>query len=173
LDLSCCVNITDTGLALLSPLGNLQEMKVSGCTQITDDGVASILKHTNIHTLELGSPTLTNASIALVAANLVCLHTLYLDECPKITNVDSLSRVPGLHTLGLIECLGITDVSVTSLSACLTSLQTLDMSFCKTITDVALALMWSLNRLQNLSLPECTSITDIGVVLLATSHTKI
>jgi hypothetical protein len=83
-----------------------------------------------------------------------------------ITN-EGLTRVGGIHTLTAVDltnCVDISDVGILALNPLAGTLQILNLSNCRGITDQAMA--WLPGDLRCLYVNECEQITDVGVTQL-------
>jgi len=76
---------------------------------------------------------------------------------PRITHLDALAGLSSLQTLNLSRCESLTDVS--SLAG-LSGLQTLNLHNCRSLTDVSS--LAGLSGLQTLDLRGCGSLTDVS-----------
>ena len=100
---------------------------------------------------------LTDERFAHVLSITNSLRTLYLGNCPKVTNLNPLLRQPSLHTLFLIQCDNVKSLTPLANPTNLTRLYT---AHCKAITDLSPLLNKSLLRVVNLM--GCTGVTDLS-----------
>nr|WP_232086090.1 hypothetical protein [Candidatus Protochlamydia amoebophila] len=163
-----CKNLTDTGLAHLSPLVALQHLSLFDCENLTDAGLAYLSPLENLQHLNLShSKHFTNAGLAHLSP-LAALQHLNLFGCENLTGdgLTHLSSLVALQHLGLNFCRNLTDAGLAHLAP-LVTLQHLDLNFCDNLTDTGLAHLTSLVTLQHLNLGWCRNLTDAGLVHLS------
>ncbi|KAL3144635.1 hypothetical protein ABBQ38_001994 [Trebouxia sp. C0009 RCD-2024] len=139
LDLSKCVNVTNSGVSGLTRLQRLQSLDLSDCNNLGDDSLQALL------------PGLPH------------LHTLTLQHCTHVTDagITGISQSSQLTSLNLALCREITDTGVASVAA-LPLLHTLDLTFCDRITDASVHHLHQLPGLQNLGMA-CCKLSSSGV----------
>lgn len=182
LNLSGCYSITDANLchAFNQDLPNLKVLNLSLCKQITDTSLNRIAYHLkNLEILELGGCTnLTNASLSAIAYELKKLQRLNLRSCWQI-NDQGISLLAGLNNvntttdtklslkhLGLQDCQRLTDEALKFLSQGLPTIETINLSFCVSVTDTGLKYLARMRNLKELDLRSCDNISDIGMAYL-------
>ncbi len=165
LNLSCCKNITDAGLAHLKTLTSLTSIELCG-TNITDTGLAHLGNLTSLTSIELYGRNITDAGLVHLS-KLTLLSSLNLSVCRNITDagLTHLSKLTLLSSLNLSRCDKITDAGLLYLGT-LTSLTSLNLNQTN-ITDAGLAHLKTLTSLTSLDLSQ-TNITDAGLAHLKT-----
>jgi F-box/leucine-rich repeat protein 14 len=182
LNLSGCFSVTDTGLnmAFCRDLPCLTTLNLSFCKQVSDMGLGCIAQHLkNLKELQLGGTQLniTNRGLMAISVGLKKLKSLNLRGCHGISDT-GISYIAGrsensmcgnhdLEHLGLQDCQRITDTALEFVSAGLTSLKTIDLSFCFSVTDDGIKFLAKMRSLLEINLRRCNSITDTGLGYLA------
>ena len=181
LNLSGCYNVTDTGLAhgFSIELPHLKVLDLSLCKQVTDQSIGRIVQNLkNLETLELGGcSNISNTSLLLIAWGLKRLKKLNLRSCWQITD-QGIGHLAGLSKetaegnmqleyLGLQDCQRLSDESLKHIAQGLTSLKTINLSFCISVTDSGLKFLSKMPKLEELNLRACDNISDIGMAGLA------
>lgn len=181
LNLSGCYNVTDAGLAhgFSLDLPHLKVLDLSLCKQVTDQSIGRIVQNLkNLETLELGGcSNISNTSLLLIAWGLKRLKRLNLRSCWQITDqgighLSGLSKETAegnmeLEYLGLQDCQRLSDESLKHIAQGLTSLKTINLSFCISVTDSGLKFLSKMPKLEELNLRACDNISDIGMAGLA------
>ena len=183
LNLSGCYNVTDNNLcdAIHSELPNLKVLDLSLCKQITDTSLGRISQNLkNLEILELGGCcNITNTSLLLIAFGLKNLKRLNLRSCWHITD-QGIGFLAGLSKdkttispetlkltyLGLQDCQRLTDESLKYIAQGLPTLESINLSFCVSITDSGLKHLARMPQLEELNLRSCDNISDIGMAYL-------
>ena len=161
LDLTSCSRLTDAGIAKLKMFKNLKELKLTSCTRLTDKSLDHL-------------------------AALKNLEVLYIDQCrnlkawdklkafPKLrevrvdyTNIDDagvkvLAQLPNLKTLSLKYCRQLTPAALKSLAAGKAKIESLNLSYVRTLKDADLAPLAQMQSLKTLDMSS-TVITDTGM----------
>ena len=181
LNLSGCYNVTDTGLAhaFSLDLPHLKILDLSLCKQVTDSSLGRIAQHLkNLEILELGGcSNITNTGLLLIAWGLKKLKKLNLRSCWHISD-QGIGHLAGLSKetaegnlqleyLGLQDCQRLSDESLKHIAQGLTSLKTINLSFCISVTDSGLKFLSKMPKLEELNLRACDNISDIGMAGLA------
>lgn len=183
LNLSGCYSITDTSLciAFSQDLPNLKILNLSLCKQITDTSLNRIAYHLkNLENLDLGGcSNLTNASLSAIAIKLKKLQRLNLRSCWHITDqgicqlaglnkekVKAADQSLALKYLGLQDCPRLTDESLKYIAEGLPTVDSINLSFCISVTDSGLKHLAKMPNLKELDLRACDNISDIGMSYL-------
>lgn len=187
LNLSGCFNVTDTALghAFSKSLPTITVLNLSLCKQISDNSLSRIAQSlTNLEVLELGGCcNITNNGLLLIAWGLRKLKTLNLRSCSHVSDVgighlaglspDAASGTLELENLGLQDCQKLTDQALKNVSIGLTSLKTMNLSFCASVTDSGLKFLAKMPSLRELNLRSCDNISDTGIGYLAESGSRL
>ncbi|XP_071054259.1 F-box/LRR-repeat protein 14 [Onthophagus taurus] len=194
LNLSGCYNVADVGISHAfvseSPPA-LTQLNLSLCKQVTDHSLRIIARHLkNLETLELGGCCkITNAGLILIAFGLKKLKRLNLRSCPvgdpgigHLAGIgkdeddfddDGANSNSCLEHLGLQDCQTLSDEALKYVSAGLTSLKSINLSFCVSITDAGLKHLAKMSSLRELNLRSCDNISDVGMAYLAEGGSRI
>ncbi|XP_046749445.1 F-box/LRR-repeat protein 14 [Diprion similis] len=187
LNLSGCYNVTDVGLAhaLIQELPSLTELNLSLCKQVTDTSLGRIAQYLkNLEVLELGGCcNVTNTGLLLIAWGLKKLKKLDLRSCWHVMdqgiahlaglNRDTADGNLALEHLGLQDCQRLSDEALRHVSVGLTTLKSINLSFCVSVTDLGLKHLAKMPSLRELNLRSCDNVTDIGMAYLAEGSSRI
>jgi Leucine-rich repeat (LRR) protein len=156
-------NVSDAGLAALSPLRNL-EILVLTETGITDAGVKQICEHKSLWHLNLGGTKVTDDAIPELA-KMPQLTGLMLDANPKITDraIERLVPLRSLKSLSL-NATRVTDDGLRYLKK-LPNLQSIGL-YGSDITDKGVQHLAEIKSLRDINLND-TQITNAALDLLA------
>jgi len=184
LNLSGCYNVSDAALAqaLSGSLPLLTTLNLSLCKQITDSTLYCISSHlvSLRHVDVSGCGNITNKGILQITCKLKSLQTLNLRSCRNVTD-QGIAYVAGigrtscsdaslLERLCLQDLQKLTDNALKYVSQGLQMLQSLNLSFCSSITDVGLKFIAKMPALSELNLCSCDNVTDVGIGHLASSE---
>lgn len=187
LNLSGCYNITDHYLALAfqTEYPNLRVLDLSLCKQITDQGLGKIAQYLkNLDVLELGGCcNITNTGMLLIAWGLRNLRRLNLRSCWSISD-NGIGHLAGcskdtafgkldLEYLGLQDLPNLSDDALKHISTGLTTLKSINLSFCVSVTDSGLKHLAKMPHLEELNLGSCDNISDIGMAYLTDGCTSL
>lgn len=187
LNLSGCYNVTDIGLshAFVNEVPSLTVLNLSLCKQVTDTSLGRIAQYLkNLEVLELGGCcNVTNTGLLLIAWGLKNLKKLNLRSCWHVSD-QGISHLAGLNRetaggnlaleyLGLQDCQRLSDEALKHVSAGLTGLKSINLSFCISITDSGLKHLAKMVSLRDLNLRSCDNISDIGMAYLAEGGSRI
>ncbi|OWK38681.1 protein kinase domain-containing protein [Fimbriiglobus ruber] len=186
LDLGGCQEVTDAGLAHLQGLTTLTHLDLHGCQEVTDAGLAHLQGLTTLTHLDLGGcQQVTDAGLAHLQG-LTALTHLDLGGCRQVTDA-GLAHLQGLTALTHLDlggCRQVTDAGLAHLQGlklqdlCLSSCQhvttatldlfrdyiiSLNLSYCKQVTDTWLAMIGNYPFLRNLHLTGCSQVKDTGL----------
>jgi len=155
-DISGCGNITNKGiLQIASKLKSLTSLNLRSCRNVTDQGIAYVAgvgRLPGSSTLMLERlclqdlQKLTDNSLKCVSQGLHMLHSLNLSFCASITDagLKFVAQMPALSELNLCSCDNISDVGIGHLATSeVSSIVSLDISFCEHIGDKTLAYIGS------------------------------
>ncbi|KAK7496136.1 hypothetical protein BaRGS_00012546 [Batillaria attramentaria] len=187
LNLSGCFNITDSGLTQAFPqdLPTLTVLNLSLCKQVTDLGLGRIAQHLkNLEVLELGGcSNVTNTGVLFIAVGLRKLKSLNLRSCRLVSDQgigylagqhpQTKCGNPGLEHLGLQDCQKLTDQALKHVSVGLSTLKTINLSFCSSVTDTGIKFLSKMTTLQELNLRSCDNISDIGLGYLSEGGARL
>lgn len=187
LNLSGCYNVTDIGLShgFVSEVGSLTQLNLSLCKQVTDTSLGRIAQYLkNLEVLELGGCcNVTNTGLLLIAWGLKGLKRLNLRSCWHISD-QGISHLAGLNQetaggnlsleyLGLQDCQRLSDEALKHVSTGLSTLKSINLSFCVSITDSGLKYLAKMGSLRDLNLRSCDNISDVGMAYLAEGGSRI
>lgn len=199
LDIGGCYYTTDENLtkAFQAPqqMSELKELSVAFCEPITDSSLATALeKCPNLESLNLQGCTNLRLADPLVKRSLrkcTRLKALNLQGCKQVgarTLADLFATEEGegetnqgegewpisLRELSLKDCDSVCDTCLQHLCPYLTSLETLDLSFCISVSDRSLmAVADNLHLLQHLYLRAVDHICCDGIRHVASKCTKL
>ncbi|XP_054278776.1 F-box/LRR-repeat protein 14 [Macrosteles quadrilineatus] len=186
LNLSGCYNVTDVALtqAFFNELSTITRLNLSLCKQITDSSLGRIAQLKNLEVLDLGGCcNVTNTGLLLIAWGLRNLRWLNLRSCWHISD-QGIAHIAGLNKenaegnlqleyLGLQDCQRLSDEALKHVSAGLTGLKSINLSFCVSITDSGLKYLAKMASLKELNLRSCDNVSDIGMAYLAEGGSRI
>lgn len=187
LNLSGCYNITDTGItnAFCQEYPALTELNLSLCKQVTDASLGRIAQYLkNLEHLELGGCcNITNAGLLLIAWGLKKLKRLDLRSCWHVSDL-GIAHLAGLNReaaggnlalehLSLQDCQRLSDEALMYVSFGLTTLKSINLSFCVCITDSGVKHLARMPSLRELNLRSCDNISDIGIAYLAEGSSRV
>lgn len=138
-------------------LEGLQSLGNSKCT--------STLKHLNLH----ACPQVCNLSLIAIS-HLVALESLDLSRCTKLTLVGAShigKKCRRLNSINLASCGDcVTNALFEAIILRLSLLKTVNVSFCKKISDRSLKALSKCQNLKTLDLTGCTSVSDQSILFL-------
>ncbi|KAL1129502.1 hypothetical protein AAG570_012447 [Ranatra chinensis] len=187
LNLSGCYNVTDIALAhaFVDEVPSLTELDLSLCKQVTDTSLGRIAQYLkNLEVLELGGCcNVTNTGLLLVAWGLKRLKRLNLRSCWHVSDqgIGHLAGLDGetadgnaaLEYLGLQDCQRLSDEALRHVSVGLTSLKSINLSFCVNISDGGLKYLAKMSSLRELDLRSCDNVSDVGLAYLAEGGSRV
>jgi len=171
--------MTKSGIAALSQLQNLQEIRIPGCEKVSSPDLCTLfsaLKHLRVVDVSDCGPTVNTKVVTALASSNPGLEHLVLDESE---NVNSATLKPlaehckGLVHLSLEGCLGITDGSLVNLVASCRRLRFLSLGMCRGITCKSIkAMAANLPELRHLDLYACSFLREksVGTLLAQCSN---
>ncbi|KAI4476023.1 hypothetical protein M0804_013918 [Polistes exclamans] len=187
LNLSGCYNITDSGLsnAFCQEYPALTELNLSLCKQVSDTSLGRIAQYLkNLEHLELGGCcNISNTGLLLIAWGLKRLRRLDLRSCWHVSD-QGIAHLAGLNRetadgnlalehLSLQDCQRLSDEALRHVSVGLTTLKSINLSFCVCITDSGVKHLARMSSLRELNLRSCDNISDIGMAYLAEGGSRI
>uniref|UniRef100_T1GTU2 F-box domain-containing protein n=1 Tax=Megaselia scalaris TaxID=36166 RepID=T1GTU2_MEGSC len=183
LNLSGCYNVADQNLchAFSVDLPNIKKLDLSLCKQITDTNrqasqelgssrVGRLLQHHTHRPIvdRWGLKRLKHLNLR--SCWLICDQGIgYLAGLNKETDGGNME----LEYLGLQDCQRLSDIALRHIAQGLTSLKTINLSFCVSITDSGLKHLAKMANLQSLNLRSCDNISDIGMAYLTDGGSRI
>lgn len=117
LDISCCDNVTNTGLAAMSSLDALKCLDIAHCEKLTDAGIQAFFLKRNLSFLEeltLTDCRFSNTAIDLLADHAARIRSLNIEYCTLIDDRSLallITRFPFLVKLHIFRS-GITSAGV-------------------------------------------------------------
>ena len=170
-----CREVTDAGLGFLAiNCPNLQTLDLRAYEKITDQGLAKLTLAKLTSLILDYCKEITDKGLAFLAINSPKLQFLELAYCEKITDQGLaqlvLPQLTNLNLTGPKE--DITDLGLFFLMKNCPNLTSLNVSFCKKITDKGLERL-SLSKLTSLDLQQCEEVTDVGLGFLARNHPNL
>ncbi|XP_011697749.1 PREDICTED: F-box/LRR-repeat protein 14 [Wasmannia auropunctata] len=187
LSLSGCYHLTDIGItnAFCQEYPSLTELNLSLCKQVTDASLSRIAQYLkNLEHLELGGCcNITNTGLLLIAWGLKKLKRLDLRSCWHVSDL-GIAHLAGLNRetadgnlalehLSLQDCQRLSDEALRHVSLGLTTLKSINLSFCVCITDSGVKHLARMSSLRELNLRSCDNISDIGMAYLAEGGSRI
>lgn len=167
LGLQDCQKITDEGLDLLSEgMQHLEEVNLSFCVNVTDTGIKSLGQIPSLQVIHLRScDNVSDLGIGFLAqgSRSSGLRSLDISFCTNIT--DSSARLisvsfPNLACLSMINC-SLGDEGLIYLAHGLKKLESLNIGQCKAITDKSLTLVASkMLTLSKIDLYGCCNVSQ-------------
>jgi F-box/leucine-rich repeat protein 2/20 len=181
--LGCSLLADASMVALSQTCTGLHTLTVLGCSLLTDASIVALSQNcTGLHTLDVSRCVLlTDASIVALSQACTGLRSLSVSRCILLTDASivALAQTTGLQSLDVSFCDLLTKKSIfalSNLSNCtLHTLQLLDVSWCKKITNAAFTgngrahqrHTWA--ALKEVNLGYCGLITRAGVDALLES----
>ncbi|CCI40110.1 hypothetical protein ABG067_001184 [Albugo candida] len=169
LKLEQMVKLSDNFVStFLEKLPNLKQISLSRCSQLKDDSVRAIFTHCRgLQRLDLSDmPLISDDPFALVRELGHPLVYVDLQRCIHLSDLAfehiAFGASKYLESVKMSSITGVTDATLQALQLyCSKNLTTLDVSFCRKITEDGLGnLTDHCEKLQELSLWGCTHITS-------------
>eukprot|EP00188_Purpureofilum_apyrenoidigerum_P001938 Plantae.Rhodophyta-Purpureofilum_apyrenoidigerum.ctg21195.p1 GENE.Plantae.Rhodophyta-Purpureofilum_apyrenoidigerum.ctg21195~~Plantae.Rhodophyta-Purpureofilum_apyrenoidigerum.ctg21195.p1 ORF type:complete len:519 (-),score=78.34 Plantae.Rhodophyta-Purpureofilum_apyrenoidigerum.ctg21195:463-2019(-) len=145
--------------------GNLITLDLSSCSEITDAGVSTVAhKRRALKEIKLDCTKISDEGLSKLSERCTFLQSVSLRSCSNVTDLGCLHLIEKckLTTLILNKLYCITDATICSLREhCANTLQELDISWCRAISDEALGVLIDSSRanLRTLTLRGCSQIT--------------
>lgn len=155
INLSFCVNITDSGLKYLAKMPSLRELNLRACDNVSDVGMAYLADGgAPLSLLDISfCEKMSDQALGFISHGLYHLRTLSISNC----NIgdEGLIKIAKtlyeLETLHMGQCSRITDNSLYIIADSLKNLKTIDLYGCIKITAVGLERILKLPKLQDLN----------------------
>lgn len=187
LNLSGCYNISDKSLthAFVYEVPTLTYLDLSLCKQVTDASLGRLVQYlNNLEVLKLsGCCNVTNTGLVFISRGFPKLRQLNLRSCWHISdhgisylsgfNIETAPGNLSLEYLDLQDCQRISDEGLQLISAGLTKLVNINLSFCVSITDSGLKYLAKMPTLRELNLRSCDNISDLGLQYLAEGGSRV
>ncbi|CBH14837.1 leucine-rich repeat protein (LRRP, pseudogene),putative [Trypanosoma brucei gambiense DAL972] len=161
----------------LSNLVTLEELNLHYCDKVTS-GMGTLGSLPQLRVLDLGRTQADNNSLENICTSSIPLVLLNLSHCKKITSISTIASLTALEELNIDNCCNVTsgwnvfgtlhqlrvatlsntrinDENIRYVSEC-KSLNTLNLAFCKDITDVTA--LSKITMLEELNLDCCHNI---------------
>ncbi|AAQ15567.1 leucine-rich repeat protein (LRRP), putative [Trypanosoma brucei brucei TREU927] len=177
------------GFGDVTPLSNLvtlEELNLHYCDKVTS-GMGTLGRLPQLRVLDLGRTQVDNNSLENICTSSIPLVSLNLSHCKKITSISSIASLTALEELNIDNSCNVTsgwnvfgtlhqlrvatlsntrinDENIRYVSEC-KSLNTLNLAFCKDITDVTA--LSKITMLEELNLDCCPNIRK-GIETLGT-----
>ena len=149
------------------------ELDLSNRKNLNSQEIIEILeKYTNIKHLNLSNTNVDDTFLEEIKNKCKNLKTLNLSGCYGVTNVSALAGCASLHTLNLSNT-NVDNEALNKLSnseSLKNSLHTLNLSYCRGVTDVSA--LGKCASLHTLDLSFCSGVTELGALAgCASLHT--
>lgn len=156
INLSFCINVTDSGLKYLAKMPSLQSVNLRACDNITDIGMAYLADGgSRISSLDvsfcdkIGDPALGHISQGLFHLQYLSLSACNISDEGVVKIAKTLHE---LETLNVGQCSKITDNSLHTIADSLKHLRSIDLYGCSRLTVVGLDRIAKLPKLTMLNL---------------------
>lgn len=162
----CChiERLNASGLSMLSD-GVDRSFSLEGLQALGDSKCTSTLKHLNLH----GCSQVCNLSLIAIS-NFGSLESLDLSGCTNLTmagasHIGKKCRL--INSLSLASCGDcVSNALLEALIIRLAFLKTVNLSFCKKISDRSLKALSKCQHLQTLDLTGCIAVSDTSILFL-------
>ncbi|AAQ15503.1 leucine-rich repeat protein (LRRP), putative [Trypanosoma brucei brucei TREU927] len=177
------------GFGDVTPLSNLvtlEELNLHYCDKVTS-GMGTLGRLPQLRVLDLGRTQVDDNSLENICTSSIPLVSLNFSHCKKITSISAIASLTALEELNIDNCCNVTsgwnvfgtlhqlrvatlsntrinDEKIRHVSEC-KSLNTLNLAFCKDITDVTA--LSKITMLEELNLDCCPNIRK-GIETLGT-----
>lgn len=171
LDLSGCRHITDKGLAILGKLVSLKSLSLNCCRFITGAGMGAWAGLTNLTYLDMEDCLhIVDGGLVTISSLLNgSLQHLSLSGCHRITDRGIAALIllrSTLSSLSVCACKSLSNSAMDCI-ACLTQLRFLDVSICTELDDQGLEKLTSLRSLTRINMRHCWKIGEEGICALS------
>ncbi len=170
LDITGCFRLNKSIRSFLSRIGTLKKVNFTGCNQMATESLVDFAKGCVLVediTLTDCGECVNDKSVTAIAKHCKQLHTFVAQRCLEIRTgaIASLSKVKNLIKLDLSACKSLTDIMMLPLTELdkVDNLKTLIIVNCPLLTDTTLA--WFASKTQNIQLMAVkgSAITKHGV----------
>ncbi|KAF6217232.1 hypothetical protein GE061_001586 [Apolygus lucorum] len=156
INLSFCINITDSGLKYLAKMPCLKELNLRSCDNISDIGMAYLAEGgSGISSLDVSfCDKIGDQALVYVSQGLFNLKALSMSAC-QISDEGVCKLATTLHdleTLNIGQCFRITDKGLFTIAESLVHLRCIDLYGCTHITTAGLEKIMKLPQLSTLNL---------------------
>ncbi|KAK3245209.1 hypothetical protein CYMTET_45213 [Cymbomonas tetramitiformis] len=148
LNISSCLNVTDTGICQFFALQNrtLKQVNLSFCQNVLDSTILHLTEFCPQlkELLVSGCTAVTDSSLFAVAERCAQLQTLEVFACQLVSDQSICSIVqmcPNLSKVTLSHCPLVTDLSVVALASYCSKLIHVDLEGCPNVTSDAIQLL--------------------------------
>ncbi|XP_076670209.1 F-box and leucine rich repeat protein partner of paired [Andrena cerasifolii] len=178
LNLSLCKQVSDISLSWIAKyLQNLEHLELGGCRNITNDGLLCISWYLKkLKRLDLRSCwQVCNDGIAYLAG----IHpqtpgaSFLMEQLAGIVDFDTAGGNFALEYLSLQDCQRVTDEALRHISTGLSTLKSINLSFCVCIGDTGVKHLAKMSSLRELNLRSCDNISDVGMAYLAEGGSRV
>ena len=171
-------NITGEGFSALQDFNKLKTLSLKGCSNLTHQRIIEFLQICGfgLKTLDLSYTNVNGEGLSVLRGKLTNLETLDFSVCSRLTDqgLQNWLQICGseLKTLVLYGT-SITGEGIAVLKGKLANLETLDLSWCSSLTDQGLREWLQIcgSGLKTLDL-ECTYVTGEGLSVLRGTELK-
>ncbi|WCJ27964.1 F-box/LRR-repeat protein 3 [Euphorbia peplus] len=171
LDITCCRKITDVSIAnITSSCPNLTSLRMESCTLVSKEAFTLIGQRCEfLEELDLTDNEIDNEGLKSIS-RCFKLCSLKLGICLNISD-DGITYI-GMNCRKLVELdlyrsAGITDLGILAIASGCPDLETINMSYCKDITDKSLISLSKCTRLNTIESRGCPLITSLGLASVA------
>ena len=161
--------VDDQWLSTLSKALHLQDLFISECIRVTDEGLLSAASASiGLRRLDCSNCIqISDRGVIAVGQHCSLLESLALRGCLKVTNDSILSVLEGCALLAHLNIAGVKACSFSVAKDGLPKLQSLNVSNCKGLDDIALERVARAGTLQSLTAYANGKITDAGLKAVA------
>ncbi|XP_065853494.1 F-box/LRR-repeat protein 3 [Euphorbia lathyris] len=171
LDITCCRKITDVSIAhIMSSCTTLTSLRMESCTLVSREAFTLIGQRCEfLEELDLTDNEIDNEGLKSIS-RCFKLCSLKLGICLNI-NDDGLTPIGmncrKLAELDLYRSSGVTDLGILAIASGCLDLETINMSYCKDVTDKSLISLSKCARLNTIESRGCPLITSLGLAAIA------
>lgn len=155
-------------VAFAIPHGFSQFLDISGCPLIESRHIAALIVYSKLETLLMsGANKLVDADFVRLVEHSRQLQTIAISDCFQLSSVafSSLSKLERLVSLSVGSCKSLTDEGLAGALKAAASLQSLDISYNRALTDATLKVVAAIkgNTLKSIVVAGCEAISDAGL----------
>jgi len=158
--------VTDNSIKIITEIfDDIRILDLSWCTKLTGEFAVYIAnkKFEKIFALNLWGVKVDDRVVNILCRACTGLTSLTLCDNMEITEqsvISMIAMLSSLHTLNLWGCTNLSNPSIQLLLRHGTKLQSLGLSFCTQINDLALVTFSNLTRVKSLQFESCPLISD-------------